>query len=132
MSQASMSQKLDASRKATREAVQMAEDVQTGASLVPAVFWSYLAVLKMEATDPSRLSSELGVHVNGGERFVGQRSNRAAQNEIERIQAVLYRIGENGMGSYGKDGQRTGRIEQIVYGRNASNTSAEYAKRRSA
>lgn len=120
VSQASMSQKLDAARKATKEERQKGVDFHIAYPNYPPVFCAYMATLVQEATDPSRVASELGVHVNGGERRVGQRSNRAAQAELDRIYALLLRIGERGMGS--GDGKYTGQIERIIYGANSSNT----------
>lgn len=120
MSHASMSQRLDASRKEARELRQKLADVHTAHNQIPAVFLSYLAALADEATSPSRVAESLGCSVTGTGDPRTPRASRPAAAELRRLQAWMTREGTRGLGdaSHGEasDGS-VGRLEQIVYGK---------------
>lgn len=125
MSASSTSQRLDAARKRNRELEQVIEDIHPALKYIPAPALSALATLIHEAYDPTRFSPDLGTHVSGSADKPSPRSNRAAVHEIERWQAAQYRWAAQIMGGASqaedKDGN-VGRIEQLVYGKNSSNT----------
>jgi hypothetical protein len=117
----SKSQREDARQKALIEKRQKDADLDEAYPIIPAIFLSYLAALKMEADQPTRQVRELGTRVTGSsDDDTGPpipRSNRAAAKEIERLQAWMYREGNRGMGTYAKEDAEghVGKIEGIVY-----------------
>lgn len=114
-------QREDSLRKNLIEERQKGADFHEAYPCLPAIFLSYLAALKMESDQPTRQTKELGTRVTGSmDDDTGRpipRSNRSAAKEIERLQAWMYRQGNEGMGTYAKENEegQVGKIEGIVY-----------------
>lgn len=137
MSHTSMSQRLDASRKETRELRQKLDDIHTAHNRIPAIFLSYIAALADEAINPSRVTPPLGCSVTGTGDPRTPRASRPAAAELRRLQTWMEREGTRGMGRADKketDDGMVGRLEEIVYGKDrrwrpaASSTSTGGAR----
>lgn len=109
------SQRLDAARKAAREAEQALHDAHPALAGLPRDFLAAYAELCRECYHPTKQSDELGVAVTGhaaGTR--APRRNEAAIQEKRRIDAQLTRIAHRLRGDTAGEG---GTFERIVYGK---------------